>query len=117
MDAHVGVWIHALTKKWVYKRLVDSIKFLRERGYPVLYVEVGYPTTRYKPIIGWYGWGREKDQVNMLDICYRAISDMEVPYMPICEFIDPTDWPYEPFFGDEGRVPKFLGFPVLEEKH
>lgn len=38
--------------------------------------------------------------------------------MQICEFINPANRPYESFFGDKGRVPKFLGFiPVREEKH
>lgn len=120
MDAHMGVWIYALSGKKVYRHLTDSIGFLQKRGYQVSYVEVGYPTTGLKPLVGWYGWGREKDQVSMLDVCYRALSDMGVPYMQICEFIDPaTKRLYDsPVIGNEGQIPKFLGFiPVIEEKH
>ena len=120
LDAHVGVWIHALTKKKVYERLVDSVSFLQKRGYPVLYVEVGYPTTGLKPLTGWYGWGREEDQAEILDVCYRALTDMGVPWMQICEFIDPaTKRIYDSsLLGDKGEIPKLLGFiPVVREKH
>ena len=119
LDAHVGVWIYAINKKSIYKRLVNSIKFLKERGYSVSYVEVGYPTVGFKPLTGLYGWGREKNQIDLLDTCYQALTDMQVPYLQICEFIDPASAQvYERFFGNKGKVPKFLGFiPVLEEAH
>lgn len=120
LDAHIGVWIYALTKKGIRKRLVNPINFLKERGYSVSYVEVGYPTHGFKPLAGWYGWGREKDQLELLKISYQVLNDLEVPYMQICEFIDPDPKKqiYETFFGKKGQVPKFLGFiPVNEEKH
>ena len=121
MDAHLGVWIYAPTKNGIYERLCDSVKFLNKRGYKPSYVEVGYPTTGFKPLIGLYGWGREKDQINVLDSCYRALTDTEVLYMQICEFIDPSTQLYDfslPSIGKKGQVPKFLGIiPVLEEKH
>lgn len=120
MDAHIGVWIYALTKRGIKKRLADSINFLKDRGYSVTYVEVGYPTHKFKPLIGWYGWGREKDQVEMLKTCYQVLNELEVPYMQICEFIDPdpAKQVYETFFSKQGKLPKFLGFiPVTEEAH
>jgi hypothetical protein len=120
MDAHVGVWIPAVGRSGIYHHLLDSIGFLQERGYPVSYVEVGYPTTGFKPLLGWYGWGREKDQVNLLRTCFSALRQMNVPWMQICEFIDPAEKRiYDcSLLGDGGKVPKFLGFiPVLEELH
>ncbi len=119
LDAHVGVWIQALTRKGITKRLVDPIRFLQDRGYSVSYVEVGYPTVGYKPPIGWYGWGTEEDQAELLDICYRTLEEMKVPYMQICEFIDPDPKGqiYESFFGKDGKLPRFLGIPVREEAH
>ncbi len=120
LNAHVGVWIYGMTDKWVYKRLVDPIRFLQKRGHPVRYVEVGYPTAGYKPLTGGYGWGREEDQVNLLKTCFKALEDTAVPWMQICEFIDPVSKRiYDtPLLGDEGEIPKILGiFPVIEEKH
>lgn len=119
MNAHIGVWIHAPTGRWVYRHLTDAVRFLQKRGYPPLYVEVGYPTLGRKPLIGLYGWGREKDQADLLKTCYRAISDMGVPAMQICEFIDPDPdgQVYEIFYGDKGKLPGFLGVAVEEEAH
>lgn len=123
LDAHVGVWIQTPTKRHIYEHLLDSVGFLQDRGYPVLYVEVGYPTTWFRLFSffsGMYGWGRERDQVEVLDTCYRALSGMKVPWMQICEIIDPsTDAVYDtPLLGDAGRTPKFLGLiPVVEERH
>ncbi|MFH1538105.1 MAG: hypothetical protein ABIH66_04045 [bacterium] len=117
LNAHVGVWIFAATDGWAYRHLVDSIGFLQNRGHEPLYVEVGYPTAGRMPLIGWYGRGREKDQEALLKTCYRALSDMGVSYMQICEFIDPDPdgQIYEHFFGSNGRLPRFLGVPVIEE--
>ncbi|MFX0135098.1 MAG: hypothetical protein ACFFDN_15760 [Candidatus Hodarchaeota archaeon] len=119
VDAHIGTWIPAPTKHIVYSHLINTIDFLQKRGYPPLYIEVGYPTVGHKPLLGWFGWGREKDQLNMLKVCYAAIKNMKVPFMQICEFIDPDPKGqiYETFFGDEGKLPKFLAFSVLEEAH
>jgi hypothetical protein len=121
LNAHIGTWIPALTSRMVYKHLTKSIGFLQDRGHEVYYVEVGYPTVRvgHKPIIGWYGWGREKDQVKMLETCYKALKMKNVPYMQICEFIDPEPEKkiYETFFGSKGKKPNLYGIPVLEELH
>ena len=119
LNAHIGTWIPAPTNANVFKHLTGSIKFLQERGHQVYYVEVGYPTHGLKPVLGWYGWGREKDQVQMLKICYQALKSMNVPYMQVCEFIDPHPGSpnYETFFGDEGEHPSFLGITVSEELH
>lgn len=119
LNAHLGTWIAAPTNASVYKHLLNSIGFIKDRGYEVYYVEVGYPTTGIKPFIGWYGWGREKDQVSMLKTCYQAHKAMKVPWMQICEFIDPdpNKQTYEPFFGDRGENPKLFGFEVKEELH
>lgn len=117
LNAHIGVWIFAATRGWVYRHLVDSIGFLQKRGHEPLYVEVGYPTAGRMPLIGWYGFGREKDQVALLKTCYRALSDTGVPSMQICEFIDPdpAGQIYETFYGRDGRLPRFFGVPVTEE--
>ncbi len=119
LNAHIGTWIPAPTKINVYSHLTSSIGFLQDRGYPVFYVEVGYPTYGLKPLIGWFGWGREKDQVEMLKICYQALKAMKVPYMQVCEFIDPHPKKqiYEYFMGKEGKKPAFLGITVSEELH
>lgn len=121
LNAHIGTWILAPTRYNVYRHLIKSVGFIQKRGHEVNYVEVGYPTVGIgrKPSIGWYGWGREKDQVKMLKICYSALKKMEVPYMQICEFIDPPpdQLNYEPFFSEMGRTPKVLGMTVQEELH
>jgi len=119
VDAHVGTWIPAVTKRGIEGRLTGTIRFLKGRGHGPYYVEVGYPTVGYKPPLGGYGWGREQDQVEVLKACYRALDRAGIPYMQICEFIDPVpEGPiYEPFFGDLGRLPRFLGVPVREEAH
>jgi hypothetical protein len=119
LDAHVGIWIQAVTRKALCKRLTDAIGFIQGRGHSVLYVEVGYPTIGYKPPIGWYGWGREKDQVEVLRICYEVLEQMGIPYMQICECRDPDTavQVYESFFGNKGMLPRFFGIPVREEAH
>ena len=119
LNAHIGTWIPAPTRANVIKHLTNSINFLQDRGHPVFYVEVGYPTHGFKPLLGWYGWGREKDQISMLKTCYQALKARKVPYMQVCEFIDPHPGQlnYEPFFGEQGKHPKFLGMTVTEELH
>ncbi len=119
VDAHIGTWIPAPTKHVAHAHLVDTIDFLKKRGHPVRYVEVGYPTAGHKPLIGWYGWGREKDQLNLLKVCHAALKNTKVPFMQICEFMDPNPKGqiYETFFGEEGKLPKFLAFSVSEEAH
>jgi hypothetical protein len=121
LNAHIGTWIPALTNRMVFRHLIKSIKFIQERGHELYYVEVGYPTVGagHKPLIGGYGWGREKDQVNMLKTCYQALKSLDVPYMQICEFIDPVPKKsqYEVFFSNKGDTPKIMNIPVLEELH
>lgn len=119
IDAHVGVWIYAFTNGGLRRCLVDAVDFIRGRGHSIYYVELGYPTCGYKPLIGGYGWGRQHDQVELLETCFQALSEKEIPYMQICEFIDPDTsvQVYEKFFGRDGRLPRFLGIPVLEEAH
>lgn len=101
------------------KHLINSIGFIQDRGYLVYYVEVGYPTSRLKPVIGWCGWGREKDQLTMLKTYYQARKAKDVPWMQICEFIDPDPEKlnYVPFFSELGETPKVLGINVSEELH
>jgi hypothetical protein len=119
IDAHVGVWIYAFTNRGLRRRLLDAVEFIRGRGHSIYYVELGYPTVGYKPPIGGYGWGRQRDQVELLKTCYQALSGADIPYMQICELIDPEPRGqiYESFFGKKGRLPRFLGIPVLEEAH
>jgi hypothetical protein len=119
MDAHVGVWIYAWGNKGIQRRLTDAIDFIYARGHSIYYIEVGYPTARRKPPVGFYGWGRERDQVEALKTCYDTLAERGVPYMQICEFIDPEPdgQIYEKFFGRYGQLPRFLGFPVREEAH
>lgn len=119
LDAHVGVWIYAWGNGGLRRRLIDAIDFLYSRGHSLYYIEVGYPTARRKPPIGFYGWGRKKDQVEALKTCWKALADRGVPYMQICEFIDPDPKGqiYENFFGHYGRLPRFFGIPVVEEAH
>jgi hypothetical protein len=120
LDAHVGVWIAAPTDGSVRRHLRDAVTFLKERGHEPMYVEVGYPTHGFKPLAGLYGWGREKDQAALLKTCYEELTDLGVPWMQICECIDPAgEQVYDSrLMGDEGRVPKALGVvPVSEERH
>lgn len=119
LNAHIGTWIPAPTRANVYKHLTHSIEFIEKRGHQMYYVEVGYPTHGFKPLLGWFGWGREKDQINLLKTCYQALKTMNVPYMQICEFIDPhpNSLNYETFYGDQGAHPTFLGMSVSEELH
>ena len=120
LAAHVGVWIAAPTDGSVQRHLRDAVSFLKERGHDPIYVEVGYPTHGFKPLAGLYGWGREKDQAAMLKTCYAELSDLGVPWMQICECIDPAgEQVYDSrLMGDEGRVPKAFGIvPVSEERH
>ncbi|PIU65130.1 MAG: hypothetical protein COS84_07300 [Armatimonadetes bacterium CG07_land_8_20_14_0_80_40_9] len=109
LNCHVGVWIFAWNKRRLRAHIIDSVKFLQDRGNVIHHLEVGYPTTKIKPILGLYGWGREVDQKELLDVCFPAISELDIPYMQIYEFIDP----------ERGfKVPKFLGLiKVLEEAH
>ena len=120
LDAHVGVWIFAPTDRSAANRLAGAVDFLRGRGHEPLYVEVGYPTTRFKPLLGLYGWGREKDQARLLGTCHDSLEGAGVEWMQICECIDPaTDRVYDTrLLGDDGMLPKAFGLvPVLEEKH
>ena len=120
LDSHVGVWIFAPTRRSAARRLASAAGFLIERGHPPLYVEVGYPTTGIKPLLGLFGWGREKDQVRLLDACLESLSLAGVEWMQICECIDPaTDRVYDTLLlGDRGMIPRAFGLvPVIEEKH
>lgn len=113
LNAHVGVWIFALTEKKVKSHLRDAIMFLKKRGHKIHSVEVGYPTCGHKPPAGLFGWGREKDQTRLLQAAYHAIHSCEVPYMQIYELKDPGERAYE--FHHGGKQPSFLGIPVREE--
>jgi hypothetical protein len=119
LDAHVGVWIYAWGKRGLRRRLLDAIDFLQGRGYQIYYIEVGYPTAGRKPPVGFYGWGSEQDQVEVLKTCWNALAERGIPYMQICEFIDPVPkrQVYEKFFGHYGHLPRFFGIPVREEAH
>ncbi len=119
LDAHVGTWIYAFGQKGLCRRLIDAIDFLHGLGHSIYYIEVGYPTARRKPPVGFYGWGRERDQVEVLKTCRQALADRGIQYMQICEFIDPDPKGqiYENFFGHYGRLPRFFGVPVVEEAH
>ena len=122
LDAHVGVWIWARTNQALYDKIIDPVCFLKKRGHQVQYIEVGYPTCRgMKPRVGGYGWGREQDQVELLETCYQAVIDMGVPWMQICEFTDPVakrEYDYASLGNDQGEIAKFLGIlPVREERH
>ncbi|MEW5944600.1 MAG: hypothetical protein AB1742_00220 [bacterium] len=119
LNAHVGVWIPAASRSRARRRLLDSVRFMQDRGFPPLYVEVGYPTAGRKPLVGWYGRGTERDQARLLAACCEALNDAGVPAMQICELMDPdpSGQIYESFFGNEGKLPRFLGAPVVEEAH
>ncbi len=64
--------------------------------------------------------GQGKDQPDVLEICFRSLDEMDVPWMQICEFIDPSTERMcdSTLIGNKGRLPKVFGvIPVLEEKH
>lgn len=87
-------------------------------GHKSVYVEVEYPTAGFKPLAGLCSRGRERDKVDVPDACFSALGEMNVTWLQICEFIDPsTERIYDSDLpGDKGKLPKVFGLiPALGE--